>query len=320
MFLKRTGADATVFLQCKTKNNTSMKTNVFPQALSLLIISCLALSCGHSGRGLSVVPSPSSVQLGVGTFVFDHNTVISVEDNQQKAVADWFSWLFAKPAGFVPKVFVEAENPDIVLRYDKALAPEAYRIKVTRRLIEIEASGSEGFLYAFQTLRQTLPSSINAVRHADGMVWSVPVMEIYDEPRYSHRCLKIDVTDDVIPIDELMIFVDYISILKLNHLHFQGYGLYDKDEFAGLTDYASTLNVNIVPNDGKAEELYSCPEDLVSRVYEDVAELAEVAWSEKEVIDRISFNEAVDAMDFYICQQGLGLSSRIYDLGLSMLR
>lgn len=298
----------------------SMKTYVFPKLSVLLLISCLSLSCGHSGRGLSVVPSPVSFELGEGTFVFDHNTVISVEDDRQKAVADWFSWLFAKPAGFVPKVFVNAENPDLVLRYDMTLAPESYRMKVTRRIIEIEASGPAGFLYAFQTLRQTLPSSINAVRHADGMVWSVPVMEIYDEPRYTHRCLKIDVTDDVIPMDELMLFVDYMSILKLNHLHFQGYGLYDKDSFAGLTDYASKLNVNIVPNDGKAEELYSCPEDIVSRLYADIAELAEVAWSDREVIDRMGFNEAMDAMDFYICQRGLGVSSSIYDLGLSMLR
>lgn len=280
----------------------------------------LTVSCTRGGENLSVIPSPTSVKVGSGRFVFTPETVISVSSGEQKEVAEWFAWLFARPAGFVPKVFLNPESAQVKLLVDPSLPDEAYRLKVCHRSIRIAASSRAGFFYAFQTLRQALPSSINAASHADGMVWSVPVMEIYDEPRYSHRCLKIDVTGDVIPMDELMIFVDYISILKLNHLHFQGYGLYDKESFAGLTDYASTLNVNIVPNDGKTEELYSCPEDLVSRVYANVAELAEVAWSDKEVIDRMSFNEAVDAMDFYICQRGLGLSSSIYDLGLSMLR
>ena len=297
-----------------------MKTSVFLQFISLFFILSLSLSCGQSDKGLSIVPSPACVERGSGKFIFSHSTVISVENDIQKDVAEWFSWLFAKPAGFVPKVFIGAEDADIVLCNAADLGPESYRIKVSRKNILIEASSRAGFLYAFQTLRQALPSSISSITHADGMVWSVPVMEIYDEPKYTHRCLKIDVTGDVIPIDELRIFVDYISILKLNHLHFQGYGLYDQESFADLMDYASTLNVNIVPNDGKAEELYSCPKDLVSRVYGNIAELAEVAWSEKEVIDRISFNEAVDAMNFYICQRGLGLSSSIYDIGLSMLR
>ena len=320
MILKRSGAVATVFLQCGRKKRLNMKTDIFSSVCIQIILSLFLVSCGNSGRGLSVVPSPASVELGTGVFTFDHDTVISVEDEQQLDVAEWFSWLFAKPAGFVPKVFVGAENADIVLRNDPHLAPEAHRIKADRRNIIVEASSRAGFLYAFQTLRQTLPSSINSASHADGMVWNIPAMEVSDRPRYSHRCLKMDVTGGVIPVDELMLFVDYMSILKLNHLHFQGYALYDSEEFADFVDYAATLNVNVVLNDGKAEELYSCPKDIVSRVYENIAELAEVAWSDKDVIDRMSFNEAVDAMELYICQKGLGLSSRVYDIGLSMLR
>ena len=81
-----------------------MKTDIFSSVCIQIILSLFLVSCGNSGRGLSVVPSPASVELGTGVFTFDHDTVISVEDNQQKAVADWFSWLFAKPAGFVPNL------------------------------------------------------------------------------------------------------------------------------------------------------------------------------------------------------------------------
>ena len=78
---------------------------------------------------------------------------------------------------------------DVVLGYDSTIAPEAYKMIVTRKHIHIYASDLSGFLYAFQTLRQALPDSIGNASHSDGQVWAVPVMTVYDAPRYMHRCL-----------------------------------------------------------------------------------------------------------------------------------
>ena len=49
----------------------------------------------------------------VKEFSFSPQTVISVEDPQQRAVAEWFAWHFACPGGFVPIVQVGASDADV---------------------------------------------------------------------------------------------------------------------------------------------------------------------------------------------------------------
>lgn len=295
---------------------SSYLTSVVLICISMLVMS----SCEVKNERPSLIPSPSSVEYGKGVFTFCHDTVISVEDEHQKEAAERFAWLFARPAGFVPKVFLNAEDADVVLRRDEAMAPESYRIEADRRKIVIEASGPAGFFYAFQTLRQTLPEQIGASRHADGLVWTVPAMVIHDVPRFAHRCLKVDVNDHFIPLDELIAFVEYMSMLKLNFLHLFGYERYSEEELDMLVGHASGFNVNVVRGNGKNTPLYSCPEDIVSRMFSSVAALAEVAWSDKETVDKMEFNRAVDAMDVYLGQTILGYSKSVYDVGLACLR
>jgi N-acetyl-beta-hexosaminidase len=266
------------------------------------------------------MPSPSSVEFGKGAFTFSHETVISVEDRQQQEIAEQFAWLFACPAGFVPKVFMNAEDADVVLRCDQTMEPESYRIEVERKKISISASGPAGFFYAFQTLRQTLPEEIASSGHMDGQLWTVPVMVVHDVPRFAHRCLKVDINEHYIPLDELMAFVEYMSMLKLNHLHLFGYGLYSDDDFDRLVSHASGFHVSVVRGDGKNTPLYSCPDDIVSRIFSNVAALAEVAWSDKDVLDEIQLNRAVDVIDAYMKQTVLGYSKSVYNVGLAYLR
>ena len=305
---------------CSTTEKTIfMKSSNFVLIVLVCDIMLLMNSCTASNEKPALMPSPVSVQFGKGAFTFSHETVISVEDRQQMEVAEWFAWLFAHPAGFVPKVFQDASDADIILRRDDAMMPESYRINAGRTGIVIEASGQAGFFYAFQTLRQSLPEEISASRHADGLVWAIPAMTIYDGPRYSHRCLKVDVEEHFIPAEELKAFVECMSMLKLNYLHLFGYELYSDEELEDIMSHASGLYVDVVCGEGCKAPLYSCPDDIASHVLESVAALAEVAWSDREVVDRIGFNRAVDALDVYLSQTILGYSNSVYDIGLSAL-
>lgn len=303
-----------------TDKYSIMKTS---NSKSVVLISCIMLmisSCVVKNERPALMPSPSSVEFGKGAFTFSHETVISVEDRQQQEIAEQFAWLFACPAGFVPKVFMNAEDADVVLQCDDAMEPESYIIEVGRRKIVIKASGPAGFFYAFQTLRQTLPEEMSSGRHMDGHVWTVPVMVVHDVPRFAHRCLKVDINEHYIPLDELMAFVEYMSMLKLNHLHLFGYGLYSDDDFDRLVSHASEFHVSVVRGDGKNTPLYSCPDDIVSRIFPNVAALAEVAWSDKDVLDQIELNRAVAVMDSYLRQTVLGYSKSVYNVGLAYLR
>ena len=297
-----------------------MKAKGFLSVFFVIILISGLSACVEENKRPAMIPSPSSIEYGTGEFTFTHETVISVGNVSQKEIAEWFAWLFARPAGFVPKVVVDAGNADVVLVENSAMGHEEYRMDVGRRNIVIEASAPAGFFYAFQTLRQALPESISSDRHADGQMWTVPVMVLHDVPRFSHRCLSIDVSRHFIPSDELMAFVEYMAMLKLNYLHLSGHGLYSDEELAELAGHASGFHVSVVCGDGRSGSLYTCPDDLVSRIFPNIAALAEVAWSDKDVMDKIGFNRAVDAIDAHLSRSALGCSESVYDIGLACLR
>ena len=127
------------------------------RVVTTLLISFLLVSC--SGR-----------------FEFSPYTVISVENEEQKEVADWFAWLFAAPGGFVP----------IVLSHDPSLRESHYRLDIDRNKIFIAASGTSGFMHAFKTLHNLLPDEIDSVRHIDTIVWTVPVMKSVEKYAFAY--------------------------------------------------------------------------------------------------------------------------------------
>ena len=128
--LGRTFKGCTSIFAVLTDKYSIMKTS---NSKSVVLISCIMLmisSCVVKNERPALMPSPSFVEFGKGAFTFSHETVISVEDRQQKEIAEWFAWLFARPAGFVPKVFMNAEEADVILQCDDAMEPESYIIEV----------------------------------------------------------------------------------------------------------------------------------------------------------------------------------------------
>lgn len=288
--------------------------------LTLIIALAACISCTESK--VAILPVPASCEWGRGTFVFTPRTVISVEDEQQRETAEWFAWLFAGPAGFVPKVDTDAASPDIIVREDASLPDEAYRIKVTRRRIRIEASSPAGFFYAFQTLRYALPPEFGSLRHADNVVWTVPSMKIEDAPGYSHRCLRLDVTEHHVPVSTILAFVESMAMLKLNNLHlimaYDGY--YTRDDYDVISDFATENRVVLTPDSGCLKDLYEFPDGMASNLFPDIAAVAQVAWTAQEVSDIMHFNEAVDRLGRHMRYRGLYVQDVILNVAVATFR
>lgn len=282
------------------------------------------VSCTERKESVSIVPSPSGIEFSRGSFFFGPETVFSVENEQQLSVALWFAGLFAESAGFVPQVVVSDKDADLILVTDSSMAKDSYRLNVTRRSVRIEASGESGFFYAFQTLRFALPSAIHESDCAEDVEWKVPVMRVEDSPRYTHRCLKLDVTDHYIPVEEILDFMDCMAMLKLNHLHLcvetDSSSPYSSEDIGDIIAAGAQKHVNVVLADKAFSDLYSCPDDIASRMFPNVAALAEVAWSENGIADKIHFNKAMDILNAHLDTIGFGYSQSIYNVGLADLR
>lgn len=103
-------------------------------------------------------------------------------------------------------------NDGISFRIDGRMEDEAYHLSVTKGGIEIVSKDGRGAFYALQTLKQMLPAE-----HTDGC--RLPVVEIYDKPRFPYRGFMLDVARFFTPKDDVLKIIDCMSMLKLNKLH-----------------------------------------------------------------------------------------------------
>lgn len=306
--------------QSGNKTDNAMTKSDFQGLMTIIVALTVNVSC--TDRHVALLPAPSSEEWGRHDFEFTPSTVISVEDESQKETAEWFAWLFSTPAGFVPKVGIGLQDPDIVLHTDSRLPQEAYRIKVTRRKINVEASSASGFFYAFQTLRFALPSAISSRRHADKVEWRVPAMKVEDAPGFSHRCLRLDVTEHYVPVENIMAFIDCMAMLKLNNLHMimEFDGRYTREDHDRIIDFAADNHVAVTPASGCIKNLYSFPDEIASRLFPDIAALAQVAWTGADVTDIMHFNESVDRLEEHLHHKGLYVPDVVYNVAVSDLR
>lgn len=179
-------------------------------------------------------------------FSFSPQTVISVESAEQKAVAEWFAWLFAGPGGFVPIVKENAYDADVLLRRDASLPESSYRIKVSGRRTCVEASSSTGFFYALQRIFQSLPGDINGVRHADHVEWTIPAMSVHDAPVTGCSGIVLDMCCRIVAKDNVLHLIESMPDMDVYELTILNDRCYTKADLAAIRSCALRNNVELV--------------------------------------------------------------------------
>lgn len=170
---------------------------------------------------ISIVPSPVRIVPGNGSFTFSAQTVFSVENKEQAAIARNFIGLFVKSSGSTPQLTMgKSGKSQLRFTTDSSLKSEAYVLEVTPEAIQVKASDTKGFFYALQTLRLLLPATIEGNQPVKDMVWSIPAVTIQDEPRFPYRALMLDAARFFIPKENVMRIMDCMAMLKINTLHF----------------------------------------------------------------------------------------------------
>lgn len=179
-------------------------------------------------------------------FSFSPQTVISVESSDQKAVAEWFAWLFASPGGFVPIVKEHAFDADVVLRRDASLPESSYRIKVSGRHTCVEASSATGFFYALQRIFQILPKDINGIRHADHVAWTIPNMSVYDAPATGCSGIVLDMCCRLLAKDNVLHLIESMPDMGVYELTILNDSCYTREDIGQMRRYALKHNVKLL--------------------------------------------------------------------------
>jgi hexosaminidase len=172
----------------------------------------------------AIIPRPVLLTPKAGAFALTGTTVVHTTATLEP-VARRFVRDIANPTGFDLAVTLKPGVRGIVLREDRSLGAEAYRLDVSTTAIVITASAPAGAFYALETVKQLMPpavfreASLVAPKGAIRASWPVTAVHIEDAPRFSWRGAHLDAGRHFMPTSFVKKYIDLLARHKLNRFH-----------------------------------------------------------------------------------------------------
>ena len=190
-------------------------------ALLLSVIFLGNISFAQVDRVDGIIPRPAFVKKESGSYTLPaHITISYLNKPELKGMAERLAkQLQAATGGEVTLGTPVSTAPiELVLSGTTQTSAEAYQLNVNSGGIKIEASHAAGIFYGIQTLMQLLPPEAegNAVKNIN---WSIPHVEIKDQPRFGWRGLMLDVSRHFFTKEEVKRYIDDMVKYKFNVLH-----------------------------------------------------------------------------------------------------
>ncbi|MBQ4127878.1 MAG: beta-N-acetylhexosaminidase [Alistipes sp.] len=191
--------------------------------LAFVISTILFAACGKliptDGR-IDIIPLPGKVTSNEGHFVLKSSTKIIPTfeaEGMQNALAFWNDvMLDVLGQELIVEPGAKSQSGNITIVQDGTLGAEAYRLKIDKSGMQIAASTAGGVFYAFQTLRQLLPTA--AFTEAGGRI-EIPACEIEDAPHFEYRGFMFDMGRHIFSVQEVKDMIDILAMHKINKFH-----------------------------------------------------------------------------------------------------
>lgn len=177
---------------------------------------------GEAENMLPLIPYPANLTRNEGTFNLKQLTAITTPagDEAVARYAQEFATQLEKTSGIKVPVNPTTAATSLVMTKDATLAHEAYKLTVNEAGINIAAADSTGFFYAIQTLKQLMPHAIyNRSGASTSIDWTVPCVEIADQPQLGHRGYMLDVARHFFSKTEVKRILDIMATYKMNRFH-----------------------------------------------------------------------------------------------------
>ncbi|GAA4043804.1 glycoside hydrolase family 20 protein [Flavobacterium chungnamense] len=179
-----------------------------------LFLLLLIFNTVFSQNQLPIIPYPSQVELGSGSFVLNDKTTIQADENSFEA--KYLKEIIKSKSGLdlsISEVYSSnsiqliMKLPDTI-NFDK----EQYELSVSNNKITITAFSNQGIFYGIQTLLQLIPSDKkNEI--------SIPFLQINDYSKYKWRGMHLDVSRHFFPKEFIKKYIDYLARYKMNVFH-----------------------------------------------------------------------------------------------------
>ena len=155
----------------------------------------------------AIIPRPTSVEEGHGTFVITTATPVVVSSEELHTVAEIFATDITPLFGSPLTVTRIPSRRAISLYLASELGEEEYTLSVTRRDIVVTGGSSRAVLYGLQSLRQLIDRN------------RIPAVEVHDKPWFTYRGAMLDAARHFFPAADVKKFIDILALHKLNRFH-----------------------------------------------------------------------------------------------------
>ena len=212
-----------------------------------------------SAEAYPIIPKPAKLKPQQGQFVFNSETRIVAPMSDPDMRNAVFALLERLLLSTELKIEI-TDNTDGKIKPGKNMVycrlvssianKEAYKMKIEKDRIEIEARTPAGIFYAIQTIRQLLPPEISGNTPAKDATWAVPCAVIEDEPRYPYRGMMLDVCRYFSDVTAVKRYIDRLAFHKINYFHWhltddQGWRIEIK-KYPKLTEIGAWRNRTLI--------------------------------------------------------------------------
>jgi N-acetyl-beta-hexosaminidase len=185
----------------------------------IIIISLLINIEIFGSSDISIIPKPVSVQTGKGEFRLnsDVRIFIPAPSAELTKICTIFSNEIKSMTGLeLPDSNEEMSKKVILIKLTgKAdIHHESYTLGISSKQVLIKASSNQGIFYGLQSLKQLI---LTAKKEKGEIL--LPVLDIYDYPRFAWRGMHLDVSRHFITPDSVKRFLDFLATYKLNRFH-----------------------------------------------------------------------------------------------------
>lgn len=168
-----------------------------------------------TAQNISVIPQPSHVQEGEGTFTLSSDTEI-ISDKSSRESALYLQDLLSSKFNLE---ITKRGSDGIVLTQDEdltsELGEEGYKIEIDSKSISITGATQTGIFYGIQTLRQMLSLD----KSSTSSTVTIPAVTITDYPRFSWRAYMLDEARYFQGTEFVKKMLDEMAFLKMNVFH-----------------------------------------------------------------------------------------------------
>ncbi|MEG2727481.1 MAG: family 20 glycosylhydrolase [Mucinivorans sp.] len=195
----------------------------------MVALAALAIGCSPKiemkpyNAGINVIPVPRTLSVRDSTyFTVTANTVIVATSADFANPAAYLAAKIKASTGYDLKITEAAPATNFIalqLNTRVAVGAEGYTLSSSNENVIIESRTPQGAFYGVQTLLQLLPAEIESPKVIRSVAWTLPSVDVVDEPRFAYRGLMMDVVRHFVDVDFIKKQLDVLAMFKINRFH-----------------------------------------------------------------------------------------------------